>query len=78
MTYDAPRNANGYAMEKGLKVRAWYHRLDEETKQLVNMAMLELETGIKKRAEKNGQRAYIGPTSTMELVYELARFVGSG
>jgi hypothetical protein len=42
------------------------------------MAMLELETGIKKRAEKNGQRAYIGPTSTMELVYELARFVGSG
>ncbi len=68
-----PNDNNGYALEKGRLVRAWYRSLDADTRQLVDMARYELENGIQKRAEENGNQAWFGPVSSLELIFELGQ-----
>ena len=58
-------------------IRCQYDSMSAQERQELDLAMLDLETGIGKRAEANDNQAWFGPVSAIELLYELARFLNS-
>ena len=67
----------GAVSEKLDAIRCQYDLMSAQERQDLDLAMLDLETGIDKRAEENGNQSWFGPVSAIELLYELARFLNS-
>ena len=67
----------GPVSEKLNVIRGKYDSMSAQERQELDLAMLDLENGMGKRAEANGNQAMFGPVSAIELLYELARFLNS-
>ena len=68
---------SGEATVKLEAIRGRYDSMSDQEQQTLDLAMLDLESGIGKRAEANGNQAWFGEVSAIELLYELARFLNS-
>ena len=56
-------------------IQAQYDSMPAQERQTIDLAMMDLDTGVRKRAEANGNQAWFGQVSAIELLYELARFL---
>lgn len=64
-------NDRGYALAKNRALRDWYANLPPWEKQQIDKWCDEIESGIKKRGEAMGTKAWFGRTMALELIAEI-------